>query len=134
MPNRRLALAASGALLLVCCLALILLSGRYTYLNAGSGAIYRADRWTGEVVRIEGDRSYRVKNPMQTEAAEKAELEEQWRNEWATRREALEQGEASEKKQAERLRAWAAYKGPKPDTWTQKYLDPPAAATSHPPD
>lgn len=126
--------ACVGALLIWLALA-VLFSGRFVYLNAGSGAIYRADRWTGDVVQIKGDKSYRVKTPIQTavaEAEERRREEEAMKLELQARRAELE---AYEKAEAERRKAWAAYKGPKPSGWVQKFLDPPPTtnAPSHPP-
>ena len=54
-------------------LLFLAVQGRYTLRGTSQGWTYRMDRWTGEMVLIAGQRSFRVKTPEETEAADALE-------------------------------------------------------------
>lgn len=57
---------------LVLALAFLAFHGRYELRGTSRGWVYRMDRWTGEVLLIERDNSYRIKSPEATRRMEEA--------------------------------------------------------------
>lgn len=60
LASRRQLLIGGVALAVLLLGLWVLSTGRYVFINAGDGVVYRADRWTGKMILIEDGLYYPV--------------------------------------------------------------------------